>query len=97
MTDINASDLRDLRDAITAEMRSGFYQVNARLDMVNGKVNATAVQAARHDERLGTLEEDRDDERTTRTGRGSLLIWGGGTAGGVVAIIEAMKAWLKNP
>lgn len=53
---VEKDDLRDVRDTILEEMRSGFAGVHQRQDITNGRVNAGEVQGATHDAKIRNLE-----------------------------------------
>lgn len=68
-------DLRDVRDQILGEMRTGFDRTHARLDVLNGRVAKSetdivenTVEIVKHTERIKTLFT-RLFERRTRERR----------------------------
>jgi hypothetical protein len=56
--------VNDVRDTITEQMARGFGAVNARLDVLNGRVGKGEVQGGEHGVRLVNLERE-----IFRTGR----------------------------
>lgn len=53
-TEVSAA-LKDVRDTILNEMRSGFTGVYARQDKTNGRLLTVEGEVVRHDERIKTL------------------------------------------
>lgn len=55
---VDKADLRDMRDTILEEMRTGFAGVHQRQDLTNGRVNAGEVQGATHAAKIRNLEAE---------------------------------------
>ncbi len=97
------ADLRDVRDQILDEVRSGNDRTHERLDVLNGRVGRGEVQAGKHDERLKNVEYEVFDRRKQeRRGTGEsekqpirrrdvTLVVAGGAA--LVAIVKFI-AWI---
>jgi hypothetical protein len=60
---VNKEDLHDVRDSLAEQMRHGFGSVNARLDVLNGRVGKGEVSDAEHRIRLDNLERIEREKR----------------------------------
>lgn len=92
MSEVTQADLRYAQEAITLVVTNGFKSVNERLDKMDVRVNETALETARHDERLKTLEE----AAKSSPGKGQTLALGGAVSGLLYAGIEALKKWFAQ-
>jgi hypothetical protein len=55
VTELTREDLRELRETLTGEMRTGFAAVNQRLDRLNGRVGQLERESARQDTEIRHL------------------------------------------
>ena len=69
----------DLFQRLRDDMKTGFSGIHERLDQLNGRVRDTETDVA--------VLKDRNGRRAT--------IWGGGAGAGVVATVEAIRAYFK--
>lgn len=97
-------DLRDMRDQILGEMRTGFDRTHARLDVLNGRVAKNETEIVKHAERIRTLfarlverrqrdrrDEEGETEKRPITRRDVALVVGGGA--GLVAALKLL-VWI---
>lgn len=61
---VNKDDLHDVRDLLGAQMQTGFGGINARLDVLNGRVGKGEVNDAEHRIRLDNLERLEREKRS---------------------------------
>ena len=60
---VNKDDLHDVRDTLSQQIQQGFNGMNARLDVLNGRVGKGEVSDAEHRIRLDNLEREAREKR----------------------------------
>jgi hypothetical protein len=102
-TQVTKADLWDVRDHLSGQQQQGFRGINARLDMLNGRLRKAEVAIARHDQRLQSLEADQQaapgapgTERRVSERDVRMVAIGAGTVASFIAIVfKALPALLK--
>lgn len=99
---VEPDDLRDLRDTLLDEMRTGFNGIYARQDKTNGRLLVVEERTAEHRTQIRNLDREvfhvhrrrtdpKSGERTPITRRDVTLVVCGGA--GFYAVLKAL-VWL---
>lgn len=96
--DISKEDIRESRELILDEMRRGFDVMHRKQDQTNGRLLRLEETTARHDERVLTLERERqeDDQEAADDGIKALTRRDLTVAVAAIMAVIAVLAWLGH-